>query len=87
VFSSINRPLDVVFIDYLDVTILWAKSIACGSCSPSQPILYSQKYINIFWPPAYKECGNFNLYTWAKKPAPDIKSASIAEDSCTGQIT
>jgi Rad3-related DNA helicase len=35
VFSSINRPPDVVFIDYLDVTILWAKSIARGLCSLS----------------------------------------------------
>lgn len=35
VFSSINRPLDVVFVDYLDVAILEAKSIASGLCDPS----------------------------------------------------
>ena len=35
VFSSINRPTDVVFIDYLDIAILEAKSIASSFCGPS----------------------------------------------------
>jgi hypothetical protein len=35
VFSSINRLHNVVFVDYLDIAILEAKSIASGFCGPS----------------------------------------------------
>jgi hypothetical protein len=35
VFSSINRPLDAVFADHLDITVLEAKSIACSLCDRS----------------------------------------------------
>jgi Homeodomain-like domain len=35
VFSLINRPPDVVFVEYLDIAILEAKSIASGLCDLS----------------------------------------------------
>lgn len=35
VFGSIKRQLDVVFVEYLDIAILAAKSITCGLCVPS----------------------------------------------------